>query len=162
MPFSFLVVVWNILILAENPETGMTSLLCPQDERLHVPLDEGTALPISLSLLSLTHFQQREGLFCRSLKHTWEFPAHLKASPFQGFWRNWDCLNSYTPTTYKLLQLSQTTQFECLAKFKCAWCIRILNPLQILLWHGLTRSLVCIYCFYTNGKNIYHNEKEVS
>lgn len=156
MPFFLvrvLAVVWNILMFVENPKTWMASFLCPQGARLDVHLDEQTTQLISLSLLSPTHFQQREGLFCRSLKHTWEFPTHLKANPFQGsFWKNRGPLKSYTPTTFKLLQLSQTTQFECLAKFKCVQCIRVLNPLQILLWHGLTRSMVFIYCFYTNGK----------
>ena len=137
MPFFLarvLAVVWNILMFVENPKTGMTSFLCPQGARLDVNLDQQTTVFISLSLLSLTHFQQREALFCRSLKHTWEFPTHLKTSPFQGsFWKNWGRLKSYTPTTFKLLQLSQTTQFECLAKFKCVRCIRVLNLLKILL-----------------------------
>lgn len=73
MPFFLvrvLTVFWNILVFVENPKAWMTSLLCPQGARLDVNLDEQTTLFISLSLLSLTHFKQREGLCCRPLKHT--------------------------------------------------------------------------------------------
>lgn len=153
-----LAVLWNILMFVENLQIWITLLLCPQAAHLDVHLDEQTTVFISLSFLSLTHFRQREGLSCQALKHTWEFPTHLKAHPFQGsFRKNRGRWKSYTPTTFKLLALSQTTQLECLAKCKCVQCIKVLNPLQILLWPGLMRPLVFIYCFYTNGKNIYHN-----
>lgn len=69
-------------MFVKNLKTHVTSLLCPQGARVDVPLDEPTALFVPL--FTLTHLQQREGLFRRSREHTWEFPTHLKASPLQG------------------------------------------------------------------------------